>query len=123
MLPPKYCLTAFEARKIIYLEKGHDTWWDLPQLIEQVKIVISVFEYTHPGCVGIFVFDRSSAHEGFVKDALNVNSINLNPGGKQKKLHDTIIPLNNLDPEPGDEDTCSRVQQMCFPEDHKDPQL
>lgn len=123
MLPPERRLTAFEARKIIYPGKGHDAWWDLPQLIEQVKIAISVFEYTHPGCVGVFVFDRSSAHEGFAEDALNVNSMNLNPGGKQKKLHNTIIPLNNPDPEPGDEDTRGRVQWMCFPEDHEDPQL
>ena len=49
--------------------------------------------------------------------------MNLCPGGKQKKLCNTIIPLNNPEPAPGEEDTCGKVQHMCFPEDHEDPQL
>ena len=69
------------------------------------------------------MFDRSSAHEGFVENALNVNVMNLNPGGKQKKLRDTVIPLNNPDPAPGEEDTRGKVQHMCFPEDHETLQL
>jgi len=66
--------------------------------MEQVRNTISIFEHTHPGCVSMFVFDQSSAHEGFAENALNVNSMNLHPGGVQKKLHDMIIPLNNPDP-------------------------
>ena len=122
-LPAELCLAAFEARKIIYPGKGFDAWWDLTQLIEQVRKTISIFVYTHPNCIGIFIFDWSSAHEGFAEDALNVNSMNLNPGGKQKKMRNTIIPLNNPDPAPGDEDTRGTIQQMCFPEDHENPQL
>ena len=122
-LPSELRLATFEARKIIYPGKAFDAWWDLKQLIEQVRVTISVFVYTHPGCVGVFVFDRSSAHEGFAENALNVNAMNLNPGGKQKKLRDMVIPLNNPDPAPGEEDTCGKVQHMCFPEDHETPQL
>ncbi len=122
-LPAELRLAAFEARKIIHPGKGFDAWWDLKQLIEQVRNTVAIFKYTHPNCVGVFVFDRSSAHEGFAEDALNVNAMNLNPGGKQKKMRNTVIPLNNPDPAPGDEDTRGTVQQMCFPEDHEDPQL
>ena len=57
MLPPELHLPAFEAWKIIYPGKAFDPWWDLKQLIKQVRIAIMVFEYTHPGCVSIFVFD------------------------------------------------------------------
>jgi hypothetical protein len=49
--------------------------------------------------------------------------MNINPGGKQRKLHDTIIPRNNPDPAPGEEDTCGKLQRMCFPNDHNDPKL
>jgi len=123
-LPPELHLAAFEAQKITYPGKGFDAWWDLKQLIEQVRVVIKVFEYTHPGCVGVFMFDRSSTYGGFTEDTLNVNSINLNPRGKQKNLRDTIIPWNNPDPAHADEkDTCGKVQHMCFPEDHENPQL
>jgi hypothetical protein len=49
--------------------------------------------------------------------------MNVNPGGQQRKLHDTVIPLNNPDPAPGKEDTHSQIQQMSFPDDHPDSKL
>ena len=116
-------LAKFEARAIIYPGKGFDAWWDLKQLIEQIKNTISIFKLTHPDCTAVFVFDRSSAHEGFAEDALNINRMNVNPGGKQKRLRDTIIPLNNPDPAPGEDDTRGQVQHMYFPDDFHDPKL
>jgi len=114
---------VFEAQKITYPRKGFDSWWDLAQLIKQLKNMIAIFEYTHPNCMAVFVFDRSLAHEGYAEDALNISNMNINPGGKQRKMHDTIIPLGNLDPAPGKEDTCGQLQRMCFPDDHSDPKL
>jgi hypothetical protein len=114
---------VFEARKIIYPRKGADAWWDLKQLVEQTKNTLTIFEYAHPNCIGIFVFNCSSTYEGFAENALNVNDININLGKKQKKMCNTIIPLNNPGLAPSEEDTHERVQQMCFPEDHSDPVL
>jgi hypothetical protein len=91
--------------------------------MEQIKSMASVFEYTYLGSVGIFVFDRSSTYEGFAENALNINSMNILPRGKQRKLHNTIIPLKNLDPVPGEEDIHGWVQHMCFSDDYKDPGL
>jgi len=108
-LPEQLRLPSVEAQKIIYPGKAFDTWWDLPQLLKQTKHALAVFKHTHPDCIGIFVFDRSSAHEGYADNALNVNSMNINPEGKQKKLHDTRIPLSNPDPAPGEEDTRKHV--------------
>ena len=121
--PAELRLPAFEARKITYPGKGFDAWWDLAQLIVQVKHTIKIFEHTHPNCVAIFVFDRSSAHEGFAEDALNIHSMNIHPAGKQRKLHDTVVPHSNPDPAPGKEDTRGQVQKMCFPDDHPDLEL
>ena len=122
-LPDNDRLPVFEARKITYPRKGFDTWWDLSQLINQLRHTIRVFNYTHPDQVAIFVWDRSSAHEGFAENALNVHNMNVNPGKKQRKLRDTVIPLNNRDPAPGEEDTRGQVQKMCFPDDHPNPDL
>ncbi len=116
-------LAKFEARAIIYPGKGFDAWWDLKQLIEQIKNTIPIFELTHPNCMAVFIFNRSSAHEGFAEDALNINHMNVNPSGKQKWLRNTIIPLNNPDPAPSEDDTCRRVQHMYFPNDFHDPKL
>ena len=122
-LPADLRLPAFEARKITYPGKNFNAWWDLSQLIEQLKVTIKAFEHTHPGCIVIFVFDRSSAHEGFGENALNVHNMNVNPGKKQRRLRDTVIPLSNPEPIPGKEDTRGQVQKMCFPDDHPNPEL
>lgn len=42
-----------------------------------------------------FFFDQSTAHGAFADDALNANEMNVNPGGKQRKMHSTVIPDNN----------------------------
>ena len=59
----------------------------------------------------------------FAEDALNINNMNMNPGRKQRKLRDTIIPLNNPDLAPSDEDTRGQIQWMSFSDDHIDPKL
>ena len=94
-------LIRTEARKIIYPGKNHDKWWDITQLMEQVKIAIAIFEREFPGCIGVWLFDCSSAHEALAPNALNVNKMNVNPGGKQTILRDTIIPFSNPPPRSG----------------------
>jgi len=95
-------------------------WWDLAQLIKQVKMTIKVFNYTYPDCIAIFTFDQSSAHEGFTENALNINNMNINLAGKQRKLCDMHILHSNPNPAPREEDTCGWVQQMIFSDDHPD---
>jgi hypothetical protein len=82
-LPPDSCLCVTDARKIIYPGKNADKWWDLPQLMEQLRDAVDIFEYIHPDAVGIWAFDCSSAYKGLASDALNVNKMNINPRGKQ----------------------------------------
>ena len=77
----------------------------------------------HPDKVGIWIFNCSSAHEGYATDALNFNNINVHPGGKQKHLCDTVIPLNNPSPKPGHTNTQGLTQTMVYPLDHPDLEL
>jgi hypothetical protein len=49
--------------------------------------------------------------------------MNVGYGKKQRKLHNTVIPLCNPEPAPGKEDMCGQVQKMCFPDDHPNPEL
>jgi len=51
----------------------------------------------YPNAIAEFVFDQSSAHGAFAKDALNVKDMNVRPGGKQRMMHDTFIPMDNPD--------------------------
>src|SRR5882762_8141729 len=71
----------------------------------------------------LWAFDCSSAHEGLASDALNVNKMNVNPGGKQTLMRDTVIPTTNPPPKPGQADTGGLVQSLVYPSDHPDPDL
>ena len=66
----------------------------------------------YPNAVAEFVFDQSSAHGAFTKDALNAKEMDVRPGGKQRKMHDTAIPMDNPNPS-----LRSMPQRMVFPID------
>lgn len=125
LLPDSEQLKTIDARKIIYPGKGKDDWWDLKQLQAQTTDAVKIFEHLFPSATGVFVFDCSSAHEAFSEDALNVNRMNLNPGGKNcKRMHDTVIPDNIPSPQhTGIRDMRGQVQAMTFPDDHPDLSL
>lgn len=89
---------AEAACKIMYPGKNHDGWWNGERLIAQVKRTIPLFEKKFPGAVGEFFFDQSSAHGAFAPDSLNANDMNAGPGGKQRVMHDTVIPESNPHP-------------------------
>lgn len=99
-------LPAYDANVIIHPGAAGDPWWDMPQLIDQVKHrAIPIFEYKFPGAQALFIFDCSSAHEAFASDALIAHKMNRGPGGRQPRMHDTINPRTG------------EVQHMVFPDD------
>jgi hypothetical protein len=61
----------------------------------QVKEAIQIFEAAHPGKQALFIFDQSSAHASLPEDALRAFEMNKSDGGKQRRQHDTIIPMSN----------------------------
>ncbi|KIJ43854.1 hypothetical protein M422DRAFT_169388, partial [Sphaerobolus stellatus SS14] len=122
-LPLQRQLKITDARVIIHPGKNGDAWWDCSQLMEQIKNAIPIFEFLHPNAIGIWIFDCSSAHEAFAENSLNVKNMNINPGGKQRCLHPTTIPLNNPPPLAGEEDTRGKPQLMVYGNDHPDPKL
>jgi len=76
----------------------------------------------YPNAVAKFIFDQSSAHGAFAKDALNAKEMNVKPGGGQQLMHDTVIPMDNPCPE-----LCGQPQTMVIPPDlppdHRDFRL
>ncbi|KII94474.1 hypothetical protein PLICRDRAFT_50427 [Plicaturopsis crispa FD-325 SS-3] len=120
---PEACLPATDACKIIYLGKGHNNWWDLAKLMPQIGEAVDIFEYLHPGAVGVWIFNCSSAHEGLAPDALNINNMNVGPGGKQTLMRDTVIPATNPPPKPGALNTRGIKQTLVYPSSHPDPTL
>ena len=96
-----------DAQKIIYPGTGGDPWWDHIQLLAQVDKVIAIFKKAHPGCEALFLFDQSSMHGLLGPDALRVFDMNKSNGGKQRKQKDTVIPMNNPQPQ-----FCGKIQKI-----------
>ena len=61
-----------------------------------MKNAIKMAELMHPTKKLVFVFDNWSAHNSHAVDALSVNKMNINPGGKNVPImRDTHIPKDN----------------------------
>ena len=66
--------------------------WDSEKFLNQVEHSIKIAEIKYPkeSHSLVFLFDQSGGHTAFSDDALNVNHMNVRPGGAQAKLHDTV---------------------------------
>ena len=88
-----------DACHIIYPGVGGDLWWDHKQLLVQVDKAITIFKEAHPDCIALFVFNQLSVHMSLGDDALRAFDMNQLNGGAQRKQRDTVILMNNPDPE------------------------
>ncbi|PBK71028.1 hypothetical protein ARMSODRAFT_884248, partial [Armillaria solidipes] len=65
-----------QTQRIIYPDAGGASWWDMPQLIEQTKDTIKIFDVKYLKGVTIFIFDCSSTYEAFASDVLLTHKMN-----------------------------------------------
>ena len=77
-----------------YLEYGENKegYWNLKRFMAQITWAVEIAEFKYPKEQGwrlCWVFDNSSCHNAMAEDALNVNRMNVKPGGAQKILRDT----------------------------------
>ena len=63
------------------------------KFLAQLKRAVEIADIKYPKADGwrcCWVFDNSSCHNAMADNALNVNRMNVNPGGAQKILRDTV---------------------------------
>ena len=59
----------------------------------QLERAVKIADIRYPHSEGwqvIWVFDHSSCHTAMAEDALDANCMDVKPGGKQPKIHDTV---------------------------------
>ena len=77
------------TRVIILPGKSREGYWTGKDVVMQVMhLAINLFEYTHHGCEGVFVFDNSSCHGLYADNSLVARRLNANPGGQQPKMRE-----------------------------------
>ena len=80
------------ARYLLKYGSSSEGYWNSEKFIFQVQHVLTIAEKKYPASSYdiVFLFDQSIGHTAFADDALNANRMNVNPGGSQPKIRDTV---------------------------------
>ena len=91
------------ARETLEYGESREGYWSCDKFMLQLERAVKIADIRYPHSEGwqvIWVFDHSSCHTAMAEDALDANRMNVKPGGKQPKMHDTVW--------------AGKVQQMNF---------
>ena len=81
-----------EARQFLEYGGEREGYWTSQRFMDQMikAVKIAELKYNKTELTLVWIFDQSSCHKAFAPDALNVNKMNVLPGGAQAKLRDTM---------------------------------
>jgi hypothetical protein len=68
---------AVTSRVVFYPGAAYQGYWTSEHMIAQLQDVLELFKLLHTGMVGVFLFDQSSNHKAFAKDALVASRMNM----------------------------------------------
>lgn len=80
-----------EARELLEYGENRDGFWTCEKFMKHVQNAVAIAEYIYPPdkYTICWRFDNASTHTKMPADALNASAMNVNPGGKQPKMHET----------------------------------
>ena len=76
----------FQARQLLEYGKSKDGYWTSEHFMEQMEKAVKIADFKYPKSDGwrcFWIFDHSSCHVCLLSDALDVNQMNVYPGGRQ----------------------------------------
>lgn len=82
-----------QARVCFEYGDAREGYWTGDKFVEQIKKAVEIAEVKYPqekGWRHVWIFDHSSCHAAMADDALDVNQMNVKPGGKQRVMRDGI---------------------------------
>lgn len=80
-----------QARAFLEYGESKEGYWTSEKFMEQIVMAVKIAEYKYPQDDGwkiVWIFDHSSCHSAMADDSLDVNKMNVNPGGKQRVMRD-----------------------------------
>ena len=80
-----------QAREFLEYGESKEGYWTAEKFMRQIEFAVTIAEVKYPRAEGwrhVWVFDHSSCHAAMADDALDVSKMNVNPGGKQRKMRD-----------------------------------
>jgi hypothetical protein len=82
-----------EARQLLEYGESKEGYWTGDKFMSQMERAVTIAEVKYSREKGwklVWIFDQSSCHKAMAADALDVNSMNVKPGGKQAIMRDTV---------------------------------
>ena len=92
-----------QARQFLEYGESREGYWTSEKFMRQIDIAVGIAEVKYPkedGWRHYWVFDQSSCHKAMADDALDASRMNVNPGGKQPLMRDTVwaLPWKRIQP-------------------------
>ncbi len=82
------------ARQFLEYGESREGYWTSDKFVEQVARAVKIANIKYPKSNGwrvVWIFDHSSCHAAMADDSLDVNQMNVKPGGKQRKMRDGVF--------------------------------
>ena len=79
------------ARQLLKFGKNKEGYWTSDKFISQIHSAVEIANIKYPKSSGykiVWMFDHSSCHSAMAEDSLDVNHMNVNPGGEQRIMRD-----------------------------------
>eukprot|EP00733_Pompholyxophrys_punicea_P000793 Pompholyxophrys_punicea_v1_NODE_290_length_2356_cov_40.811280.p2 type:complete len:241 gc:universal NODE_290_length_2356_cov_40.811280:685-1407(+) len=83
--------TTSPGTEFLSYGKEKQGFWDYDMFAAQCELPVDAFDHLYPNTQLAVEVDHSSGHGKFKPDGLHTGHVNVNFGGKQKHLRDTII--------------------------------
>ena len=82
----------YEARQLLEYGTDREGYWTSDKFVLQMEkaVQIAEFKYNPLTHTVLWQFDQSSCHKVYSPDALNANKMNVNRGGVQPLMRDSV---------------------------------
>ena len=81
-----------KARELFEYGAARVGYWTGEKFMAQIERAVCIAEFKYPPAMHtlVWLFDQNSCHRAYASDALNVNNMNVRPGGAQAVMKDTV---------------------------------
>ena len=81
-----------EARVLLEYGADREGYWNSDRFMANIENAAQIVEFKYPAhrYTIVWHFDQSSCHKAYAEDALNSQVMNVNPGGQQPVMRDTV---------------------------------
>ena len=74
----------------LLLETNSEGYFKNEKFLCLVEKAVDIFDRKYPDQTRLFMFDHAPCHMKVAEDALNVDHMNVHPGGRQPKMRDMV---------------------------------